>query len=102
MVLRKHPIDKPPPNKLAAHTSSPYEVVTHSKNDITCGHLALGTTKEYYVGTLKPFFGTLAVANELEMIDADQYSIDRLLAYRGSLNTRTTMEFLALFQDDAR
>ncbi len=47
---------------------------------------------------LKPFFGTRSEAVELAKRDSDQFDVERILAYRGDPEIRTTMEFNVLFK----
>ena len=54
--------------------------------------------REYHVERLKPFFGTGTEAVELAQRDNDQFDVERILAYRGDPETRTTMEFNVLFR----
>ena len=99
LVLLRVPEDKPRERKLDPLYSGPYEVLGQYKNDVECRHLALGAVKKYYVERLKLFRGTLADARALAATDAEQYTVDRFLAYRGDPLTRTTMYFLVRFGD---
>ena len=98
-VLFHHPSDKPIPDKLVGNYAGPYEVLSQSKNDVQCRHCALGKVVTFYVGDLKLFCGSHEDAKHMAMTDADQYEIDRFLAYRGDPMVRTTMQFLVRFAD---
>jgi hypothetical protein len=98
-VFFAHPDDKPLPNKLATRYAGPYEVLRQTKNDVECKHLAMGNIRTFYVGDLKPFFGTREEGKELAAIDHDQFMVDSIIAYRGNPHSRTTMEFYVKYAD---
>jgi len=91
--------DKPRPNKLAPEFLGPFEVIVQVKNDVEVRDLIYGHTKFFPVDRLKPFIGTKEAAFALAQRDADQYLVNKVLAYRGNPKVRTTMEFEILFAD---
>jgi hypothetical protein len=88
----------PRPNKLAPDFQGPFEVLGQNKNDVSTRNLVYGNVRDYHVERLKPFFGTRTEAVELAKRDNDQFDVERILAYRGDPETRTTMEFNVLFR----
>ena len=100
-VLFRLPDDKPVPSKLVGRYAGPYCVIYQRKNDVSCRHCALGHVKEFYVGDLKLFVGNAEDALKMAMLDADQFVVDRFLAYKGDPVSRLSMEFLVRFADGA-
>ena len=88
----------PRPNKLTPDFQGPFEVVSQNKNDVSTRNLVYGNVRDYHVERLKPFFGTRSEAIELAKRDSDQFDVERILAYRGDPDIRTTMEFNVLFK----
>ena len=87
------------PTKLAAEFSGPYKVVNQQRNNVEARHLTSGVIKFLHVSRLKPFFGTDAEAYEMATRDKDQFVVDKILAYRGDPDRRTSLEFLVRFAD---
>jgi len=87
------------PSKLTPKFIGPYEVINQHKNDVTCRHIIMGDIKVLHVSRLKIFHGSMEEAKKVAMLDNDQYTIDKFIAYRGDPETRTTMEFEIKFQD---
>jgi hypothetical protein len=79
--------------------SGPYIVLTQRKNDVSCRHRATGQVKEFFVGDLKLFIGNDDEALRMAMLDADQFVVDKFLAYKGDPMSRLSMEFLVRFAD---
>ena len=98
-VLHRLPDDKPLPSKLVGRYAGPYVVLYQRKNDVSCRHCALGHVKEFFVADLKLFTGSTEDALRMAMLDADQYIVDRFLAYKGDPSNRLTVEFLVRFAD---
>lgn len=87
------------PSKLSPKFIGPYVVINQRKNDVECKHIIMGDIKVLHVSRLKIFHGSMEEAKKIAMLDNDQYTIDKFLAYRGDPETRTTMEFEIKFQD---
>ena len=84
-------------NDLSPDFTGPFEVVSQYKNDIQCHNLVYWHIKLMHVGRLKQFIGTSRKDGfELAKKDSNQFDADKIIAYRGDLETRTTMEFLLL------
>jgi hypothetical protein len=81
--------------------SGPYVVLTQRKNDVSCRHRATGQVKEFFVGDLKLFVGNDEEALKMAMLDADQFVVDKFLAYKGDPTSRLSMEFLVRFADNS-
>jgi hypothetical protein len=96
-VLFEWPKERPRPTKLTAPYLGPYEVLSQSKNDVTCKHLVTGVVKVFHVTSLKIFHGDRQAAYELALRDQDQHVVEKFLAYRGDPLLRTSMEFLVKF-----
>ena len=99
LVLFRVDTDKPLPSKLSPRYLGPYEVIVQRNNDVECKHIIMGSVHAFHVTRLKMFYGTYDDAKRVAMLDHDQYTIDRILAYRGDPNKRSTMEFEIAFQD---
>ena len=99
LVLYKRSTDKPLPDKLDFRYAGPYEVIQHRRNDVECRHLSLGHVKVFPVETLKPYIGDREKARQLANLDAQQYDVDKFLAYRGNPMKRTHIMFLVRFAD---
>ena len=98
-VLHRIPEDKPLMSKLVGRYSGPYVVLVQRKNDVSCRHCATGQVKEFFVGDLKLFVGTEEDALKMAMLDADQFVVDKFLAYKGDPMSRMSMEFQVKFVD---
>lgn len=85
--------------KLDNKYKGPYEVISQVKNDVTCRHLAIGFVTTLRVDRLKIFVGSREDAIQLSMEDADQFTVKRLLAWRGDPEKWTTLEFEVEFDD---
>lgn len=91
--------DKPKPHKLHPIYLGPFSVLSHVKNDVELRHLSTGVLSTAYIEDLTAFFGTLEDAKRLAALDADQFTISSLKAYRGDPLLRSSMSFLVLFED---
>jgi hypothetical protein len=87
------------PVKLDSRYRGPYEVISQHKDEVECQHLCNRIKTTLLVERLKLFVGTRDEAYRLAMEDADQFVIDRVLAWRGDPQARSTMEFEVRFQD---
>lgn len=99
LVLFRLDRKKHKPHKLHPIYLGPYEVISQSKNDVEVRHLALHTIAVFYVGDLKVFFGTKEAARQLASVDADQYLVTRISAYRGDPLQRSGMYFFVEYAD---
>jgi len=93
--------DEPLPSKLTPKFLGPFEVITQYKNDVTCKHIVLGNVKVFHVTRLKIFHGSRDEAIRIAKLDNDQFTIRRIIAYRGDPTVRTTLEFEIEFEDDS-
>jgi hypothetical protein len=98
-VLMVRDKSKPFPNKLSTKKMGPFVVVSQTKNDVTIKSLTHGNIVVAHVDRLEAFFGSHDDALKMARYDDSQYEVDRITAYRGEPNTRTTMEFYVLFND---
>jgi len=99
LVLFQRAVNAPLPSKLTLRFSGPYEVIAQTKNDVQCRHLCVKTVHTFHVERLKIFTGGREKAEQVALLDHDQYQVDRILCYRGNPEIRTTMEFLIRFGD---
>ena len=87
-------------SKLAPNFLGPYEVVGVHKADITMTHVVTGDTKVVHMEHLKPFFAASPEDGyRAALVDYDQYLIDRIVAWKGDPESRSTMFFKVLFAD---
>ena len=98
-VVLKRSTDRPLPSKLSFRYAGPYEVISHTKNDVSCRHLASGRVQEFDVSDLNIFAATKDEAVELAMADIDHYEVKDIVRARGDPLKRTTMEFFVQFID---
>ena len=98
-VVLKRPMTRPLPSKLSFRYAGPYEVMSHTKNDVSCRHLASGRVQEFDVSDLNIFAATKDEATELAIADIDHYEVKDILRARGDPLKRTTMEFFVQFID---
>jgi len=99
LVLFRLNRTKHKPHKLHPIYLGPYEVLDQTKNDVQVRHLALHTISTLYVGDLKVFYGSREDARQLASIDADQFLVSRISAYRGDPLQRSTMYFFVEYAD---
>jgi hypothetical protein len=99
LVLLQRNTSAPAPSKLSMRYMGPYEVISQLKNDVQCKHLCVKTVHTFHVERLKMFFGSRAEADRVARLDHDQYEVDAILYWRGSPDTRTTMEFYIRYKD---
>jgi hypothetical protein len=100
-VLWQRDTNMPLPTKLSPKFIGPYEVISQTKNDVSCRHVILGHVKVFHVSRLKIFHGSREDAKKVAMIDNNQYEIREFKAYRGDPLIRTTVEFEILFEDES-
>jgi hypothetical protein len=100
LVLFRLPKDKPKPHKLHPMFLGPFEVLQQKKNDVEVRHMSTAKISTFFVSDLRAFFGSRSEARALASIDADQYVIRRLTAYRGDPLLRTSMYFLVEYADN--
>lgn len=88
--------------KLTPKYKGPYEVIKHVKNDVTARHINLGFITELDSVRLKRFLGTHDEAVRMSMIDENQFTIDRILSYKGHESKKSMMQFLVQFADGSK
>ena len=87
-------------DKLNPKHTGPYKVSNHSKNDISCVHLADPTiAKEFHVSEVALWVGTELEAEEAARWDSDVYVVTKVLGHRGNIYVKTHMEFLLEYKD---
>ena len=87
------------PTKLSMHYTGPWEVVQHHKNDVQIRHLATHEMKEVHVERLKMYYGNKEAAYEASLTDADQYVVEAVIAWRGTVKERSYMFFKVKYAD---
>lgn len=87
------------PDKLSPRFTGPYLVHRQVGNDVTGSHVNLGHTKTFHVTTVKIFHGTMDAAKHVALVDQNQYVLDTIIGFQGNPKSRSTMSFLARFQD---
>lgn len=83
LVLWQLNPNDPLPSKLSPKFLGPNVVVKQYKNDVTCKHIVLGNIKEFHVTRLKIFHGSKDEAIRIAKLDNDQFTIRRIIAYKG-------------------
>ena len=100
-ILHERDTSKPLPYKLASKYEGPFEVIKQEKNDVHCRHLGSDVVHVLFVGRCKIFSGCKKSAIETARYDYQQFVVNKILAFRGNPETRTTCEFLVRFEDGA-
>lgn len=85
--------------KLQNRYKGPYEVISQEKDEVTARHCAMGFVAKMIVERLTLFNGTAEDARRIAMEDADQFEVDRILAYKGNVDERSKLEFEVRFKD---
>jgi hypothetical protein len=85
--------------KLDSRYKGSYEVLRQVKNEVEGRHLALGSIKLLLVKRLKIFVGSKDDAFKLAMVDADQFLVHRITAWKGNPAMGSEMEFEVFFSD---
>jgi hypothetical protein len=89
-------------DKLDALFAGPYEVVSHSNNEVITKDLLSGVIKApLHSSQLKLFYGSLDQAFDMARLDQDQYIVQAIIAHRGDPFMRTTMSFLLEYADSS-
>ena len=99
LVLRKVEKMADKVNKLTPTFLGPYEVLQVHKADVQCKHLVTGAISVLHMSKLKPCFATREEAYEAAMVDYNQFQIEKILAYKGDPDLRTSMSFEVAFAD---
>ena len=86
-------------SKLSPKHIGPFEVIAQHKNDVTARHLAHGNVEVLHLSRLSLFAGTREEALQMALLDRDHFIVKQILAYRGDIDQRSTMEFEVEFAD---
>ena len=89
---------KPHP-KMACRHKGPYEVIRTLKNDIECRNIITGAIQTFSTHRLSLFFGNKEEAMKAATRDDEQFTVTRILSYRGDSNRRTEMMFTVEYAD---
>ena len=92
-VLLEYPDS--PPSRLHAKKRGPYQVVKFNKNDYTLRDLISHKELTVNVTRLTPFVYDPVYTDprKVAMAEQDEFDIDFVLAHRGNLNQKSTLEF---------
>ena len=99
---RKNRID--PNGKLYFRNKGPYEVISMRHNDVECKHIVTNQIKTFHVTDVFPV-NIDSDYNELHdaaLRDQDQFVVSKIINWRGDILTRSTIEFLVLFDDNTK
>jgi hypothetical protein len=98
-VLFEYSVDNTRLHKLDAKFLGPYVVTSHIHNEVSVRNLISDAVSIFHCTRVKPFIGSPTEAKEAALRDADQYYIDRFLAYKGDPEVRSSMIFYIRFAD---
>ena len=92
-VLLNYPTD--PPTRLHARKRGPYQIIKFHKNDYTLRDLINHKELTVNVTRLTPFVYDPLYNDprQVAMADNQEFEIDCILAHRGNLNLKSTLEF---------
>jgi hypothetical protein len=99
-VLFEFSVDNSRINKLDAKFLGPYIVISHIHNEVCVRNLITDAVSTFHCTRVKPFIGSPTEAKEAALRDADQYYIDKFLAYKGDPQVRSSMMFYIRFADN--
>jgi hypothetical protein len=88
-------------DKLVPTYLGPYEVISHTKNDIRCKHLHQNDEVVLQAEQVKPFFGSKEDAFHVALNDHNQYVVKRLIGWKGTPLERSTCSFKILWADNS-
>jgi hypothetical protein len=98
LVSRLHKVK----DKLDALFAGPFEVVSHTNNEVVTKDLLSNEIKPpLHSSQLKLFYGTHDQAFDMARLDQDQYVVNSIIAHRGDPFLRTTMSFLLEYADSS-
>jgi hypothetical protein len=80
--------------KLAPKLLGPYTVLSQHRNDIKCVHPVLHTQHTIHSSRVTPFFGTQEIANQMALLDQDEYFVEEILQHKGNWSKIKDMTFL--------
>ena len=63
------------PTKLGVDFTGPWEVLKVNSNDYTCVHVTERNEKVFHVDMLKPYYGTMAMAERAALLDKDTHPV---------------------------
>jgi hypothetical protein len=90
---------KPSP-KLSVRHKGPFEVVSHTRNDVECRNLITGAIVKYSSHDLHPFSPRDdQSAFDAALRDQDQFVVEEVLSYRGDSRYRSRTYFTLKFAD---
>ena len=98
-VLKRRDMSQFKSGKLSANYFGPYQVVSTYKADVTVKDLLSDAHFVFHMDDLKPFVGGQEKAYARALTDADQFVIEKIVAYKGEPLKRSTTSFLVRFQD---
>ena len=98
-VLFEYSVDNSRLARLDAYFLGPYIVTSHIHNEVNVRNLITDAVSTFHCNRVKPFIGSFEKAKEAALRDADQYYIDKFIAYRGDPQVRSTMLFYVRFAD---
>ena len=88
-----------PGAKLGPMFMGPYRVTSQTKNDVSCVHVCTHDERLLHVSRLKPFFGSMAQAMRIAMVDRDQFMVQRINYFMGNVFVRKNIMFSVTFED---
>jgi hypothetical protein len=81
-------------SKLSPKLLGPYEVITQTKNDITCRHVITNVVSKLHSSRVTPFVGSSDAATSAALLDREEYIVDSVLSHRGNPKRVNSLEFL--------
>ena len=85
--------------KHTLYTRSRWEVLKVNSNDYTCVHVTERNEKVFHVDMLKPYYGTMAMAERAALLDKDMHVVVAVSAYCGDPWAPLGCEFLLHYED---
>jgi hypothetical protein len=99
---RKNRIDSN--GKLYFRNKGPYEVISMRHNDVECKHIVTNQIKKFHVTDVFPVNLDTEYKDlyDAALRDQDQFTVSKIINWRGDIITKSTIEFLVLFDDDTK
>jgi RNase H-like domain found in reverse transcriptase/Chromo (CHRromatin Organisation MOdifier) domain len=81
-------------SKLAPKLLGPFEVIKQNKNDVSCRHIITQKPHILHADRLTPFIGDASCAQQVALLDNDEYIVEKILRHTGDFKRLGSLRFL--------